>query len=147
MGHKHYIARFLQSLSNFIWKYWLKRFLGSIVLLLVATFCTPLFYAAESISTVKNQFTENSPSEQKEAEFLSPDVAFKLDITAKDVGNLTASFNIVPGYYLYKQRVKFEIKDAATGTIEAIELPQAEIKEDKNFGKQEVYLHDFVDNI
>ena len=125
----------------------MKRFLGSIVLLLVATFCTPLFYAAESISTVKNQFTENSPSEQKEAEFLSPDVAFKLDITAKDAGNLTASFNIVPGYYLYKQRVKFEIKDAATGTIEAIELPQAEIKEDKNFGKQEVYHHDFVANI
>ena len=125
----------------------MKRILGSIVLLLVATFCTPLFYAAESISTVKNQFTENSPSEQKEAEFLSPDVAFKLDITAKDAGNLTASFNIVPGYYLYKQRVKFEIKDAATGTIETIELPQAEIKEDKNFGKQEVYHHDFVANI
>ena len=125
----------------------MKRILSSIVLLLIATFCTPLFYAAESSSTVKNQFTEDSPNDAKEEEFLSPDVAFKLDITAKDASNLTASFKVVPGYYLYKQRVKFVIKDAATGTIEAIELPQAEIKEDKNFGKQEVYHHDFVANI
>ncbi len=125
----------------------MKRILGSIVLLLVATFCTPLFYAAESSSTVKNQFTEDSPNDAKEEAFLSPDVVFKLDITAKDASNLTASFKVVPGYYLYKQRVKFEIKDAATGTIAAIELPQAEIKVDKNFGKQEVYHHDFVANI
>ena len=125
----------------------MKRILSSIVLLLIATFCTPLFYAAESSSTVKNQFTEDSPNDAKEEEFLSPEVAFKLDITAKDASNLTASFKVVPGYYLYKQRVKFVIKDAATGTIEAIELPQAEIKEDKNFGKQEVYHHDFVANI
>ncbi len=125
----------------------MKRILSSIVLLLIATFCTPLFYAAESSSTVKNQFTEDSPNDAKEEEFLSPDVAFKLDITAKDASNLMASFKVVPGYYLYKQRVKFEIKDAATGTIEAIELPQAEIKEDKNFGKQEVYHHDFVASI
>ncbi len=137
---------FLQGFA-YILEYWLKRILGSIVLLLVATFCTPLFYAAESSSTVKNQFTEDSPNDPKEEEFLSPDVAFKLDITAKDASNLTASFKVVPGYYLYKQRVKFVIKDAATGTIEAIELPQAEIKEDKNFGKQEVYHHDFVANI
>ena len=124
----------------------MKRILSSIVLLLIATFCTPLFYAAESSGLVKNQFTENSPNDVKE-EFLSPDVAFKLDLTAKDASNLTASFKVIPGYYLYKQRVKFEIKDAATGIIEAIELPQAEIKEDKNFGKQEVYHHDFVANI
>ena len=125
----------------------MKRILSSIVLLLIATFCTPLFYAAESSGLVKNQFTENSPNDVKEEEFLSPDVAFKLDLTARDANNLMASFKVVPGYYLYKQRVKFEIKDAATGIIEAIELPQAEIKEDKNFGKQEVYHHDFVANI
>ena len=118
----------------------MKRFLGSIVLLLVATFCTPLFYAAQSSSAVKNQFTEDSPSEQKEEAFLSPDLAFKLDITAKDASNLTASFKIVPGYYLYKNRIQF--KDTSGKILDAT-LPTAEIKEDKNFGKQEVYHHDF----
>ncbi len=122
----------------------MKRILGSIVLLLVAAFCTPLFYAAESSSTLKNQFTEDSPSEQKDEEFLSPDVAFKLDITAKDANHLTANFKIVPGYYLYKNRIQF--KDASGKILDAT-LPTAEIKEDKNFGKQEVYHHDFFANI
>ena len=118
----------------------MKRILSSIVLLLIATFCTPLFYAAEGSSAVKNQFTEDSPIEPKVEEFLSPDVAFKLDITAKDTSNLTASFKIVPGYYIYKNRVQF--KDAGGKILEAT-LPTAEIKEDKNFGKMEVYHHDF----
>ena len=122
----------------------MKRILSSIVLLLIATFCTPLFYAAEGSSAVKNQFTENSPNDAKEEEFLSPDEAFKLDLTAKDANNLTASFKIVPGYYLYKNRVQF--KDAGGKILEAT-LPTAEIKEDKNFGKQEVYHHDFSANI
>lgn len=121
----------------------MKHILTSIVIFLIATFCTPLLCGAESSSTDKIQFTENNPNEPKEKEFLSPDAAFKLDLTAKNANNLTANFTIVPGYYLYKQRVKFVIKDASTGTIEATELPQAEIKEDKNFGKQEVYHHDF----
>ena len=122
----------------------MKRILSSIVLLLMATFCTPLFYAAESNSAVKNQFTENSPNDAKEEEFLSPDEAFKLDLTAKDASNLTANFKIVPGYYLYKNRVQF--KDAGGKILEAT-LPTAEIKEDKNFGRQEVYHHDFLANI
>ena len=122
----------------------MKRILSSIVLLLMATFCTSLFYAEEGSSAVKNQFTENSSNDAKEEEFLSPDVAFKLDLTAKDPSNLTASFKIVPGYYLYKNRVQF--KDAGGKILEAT-LPTAEIKEDKNFGKMEVYHHDFSANI
>jgi thioredoxin:protein disulfide reductase len=114
----------------------LKRILSNIVLLLVATFCTPLFYAAENASTSAGLFTDNA----KEEEFLSPDEAFKLDINATDAQNLTASFKVVPGYYLYKNRIQF--KDASGKILEAT-LPTAEIKEDKNFGKQEVYHHDF----
>ena len=57
------------------------------------------------------------------------------------------SFKVVPGYYLYKQRIKFVIKDAAAGKIEAIDLPAGDIKDDPNFGKQEVYHHDFAANI
>jgi thioredoxin:protein disulfide reductase len=114
----------------------LKRILSNIVLLLVATFCTPLFYAAENASTSASLFTDDA----QEEEFLSPDVAFKLDINAIDAQNLTASFKVVPGYYLYKNRIQF--KDASGKILEAT-LPTAEIKEDKNFGKQEVYHHDF----
>ena len=121
----------------------MKRILGSIVLLLVATFCTPLFYAAESSSALKNQFTEDSPSEQKEEEFLSPEVAFKLEISAQDANHLTANFKIVPGYYLYRERIKFVLAPGSSATIANVDMPQGEMKEDKNFGKMEVYHHDF----
>lgn len=80
----------------------------------------------------------------EEQEFLSPDIAFKLGIVQKDAGNLIANFKIEPGYYLYKQRIQF--KDA-TGQILTAELPAGDIKDDPNFGKQEVYHHDFSANI
>ena len=120
-------------------KYWLNLILFS----LLTTFSVQLLQAGETSSNaVKSLFTDNA-----EEEFLPPDVAFKLDLVAVDATNVSANFKIVPGYYLYKQRIKFMIKDAATGEIDAIELPTGEIKDDQNFGKQEVYHHDFVANI
>ncbi len=120
----------------------MKRFISIIVISLLTTFSLQSLHAGESSSARKSLFTENV-----EEEFLPPDVAFKLDLTAVDASNVVADFKIVPGYYLYKQRIKFVIKDAATGKIDAIMLPVAEIKDDPNFGKQEVYHHDFVANL
>ena len=78
-----------------------------------------LLQAGETSSnTGENLFTDNA-----EEEFLPPDVAFKLDLVAVDASNVSANFKIVPGYYLYKQRIKFVMKDATTCKIDAIELP------------------------
>ena len=124
--------------------YCLKYWLNVILFSLLTTFSLQLLQAGEtSSSTGKNLFTDSA----EEEEFLPPDVAFKLELSAKDAGNVTADFKIVPGYYLYKQRIKFEIKDAKTGSITAIVLPTGEIKDDPNFGKQEVYHHDFAANL
>ena len=82
-------------------KYWLNVILFS----LLTTASVQLLHAAES-SKGASLFT----NEIEEDEFLPPDVAFKLDVSAKDASNLTANFKIVPGYYLYKQRITF--KDA-----------------------------------
>ena len=120
----------------------MKRFISLIVISLLTTFSLQSLHAAENSSARKSLFTEDA-----EEEFLSPDVAFKLDLAAVDANNVVADFKIVPGYYLYKQRIKFLIKDATAGTIEAINLPTGEIKDDPNFGKQEVYHHDFIANL
>ena len=96
-------------------------------------------HAAESSNSAE-VFTDSIAEE----EFLSPEVAFKLEITQKDANNLSANFKIVPGYYLYKERVSF--KDAAGKALTAA-LPAGDIKNDPNFGKQEVYHHDFAANI
>ena len=107
----------------------------SLVLQLV--FSTPAFSAN---NTGLNAFTDDE-------EFLHPDEAFKLDIVSKDSNTLEAIFTIAPGYYLYKERIKFDIKDASQGSIQTVSLPNGEIKDDPNFGRQEVYHHDFTASI
>ena len=121
----------------------MKYFVNLILFSLLTTLSVQLLQAGEtSSSAVKSLFTDSA-----DEAFLPPDVAFKLDWVAVDANNVSANFKIMPGYYLYKQRTKFVIKDASTGKIDTIELPTGEIKDDPNFGKQEVYHHDFVANI
>jgi thioredoxin:protein disulfide reductase len=103
-------------------------------LLLQLVFSTSVFAANNSGF---NAFTDDE-------EFLHPDEAFKLDIVAKNSSTLEAIFTIAPGYYLYKERIKFDIKDAKQGSIQSVNLPTGDMKEDPNFGTQEVYHHDFA---
>jgi thiol:disulfide interchange protein DsbD len=76
-------------------------------------------------------------------EFLEPDQAFKLTVTARDAQTLVADFTPAEGYYLYRERIKFTLKDAAGASIAKIELPKGETKTDPNFGATEVYHHPF----
>ena len=118
----------------------LKRF----IIILLSSFL--LFslnaFADDASSGGKTVFAESA-----EPEFLSPDVAFKLEVNAKDANHLIANFTVVPGYYLYKERIKFSIKTADNGSVGDVTFPQGEIKDDPNFGKMEVYHHDFTVNI
>jgi thioredoxin:protein disulfide reductase len=115
------------------------RILNLFIFIILTSLSLQSLHAAES-SKGANLFTDGIAEE----EFLSPDVAFKLDITQKDANNLSAKFKIEPGYYLYKQRITF--KDAA-GKVLAANLPAGDIKDDPNFGKQEVFHHDFATDI
>ena len=105
-------------------------------------------YAGEINKSAINMLTEGNADEA----FLPPDVAFKLNLSALDADNIQAAFTVAPGHYLYRQRIKFEIPAAGTsnpssGTITQVSLPAGDIKDDANFGKQEVYHHDFKANI
>ena len=75
--------------------------------------------------------------------FLPPDEAFKLSVSAQDAQTLRADFKIAPGHYLYRERVKFEIKTPATSSVSSTELPKGEIKQDPNFGQTEVWHQSF----
>ena len=116
----------------------MKHILNLILTLLLTSVCLQTLHAGEA-SKGASLFTDDI----KEEEFLSPDVAFKLDIAPQDANTLVASFKIVPGYYLYKERIKFTLAPNSTASIANVELPAGEIKNDPNFGKQEVYHHDF----
>ena len=48
----------------------------------------------------------NALFDSNDAEYLSPDAAFKLDLSAIDAQTIKARFTVAPGYYLYKERIK-----------------------------------------
>lgn len=89
-----------------------------------------------------SDFTDNAKDE-----FLHPDKAFQLEVTTINTNTLVGQFKVAPGYYLYKDRIKFTIKDANQGVVQAIELPAGDMKDDPNFGKMEVYHRDFTATI
>lgn len=75
--------------------------------------------------------------------YLKPEEAFKLSIVAKDAQTLLADFEVAPGYYLYRERITFKLKDGSAASIAGVDLPPGEMKHDPNFGNMEVYHHAF----
>ncbi|WP_047535322.1 protein-disulfide reductase DsbD [Methylotenera sp. N17] len=115
------------------------RVLITLISFWTITLLSPMSVAGNTSSAIKNLFTE----ETSEDDFLSPDIAFQVTIAPTDAQTLQANFKVEPGYYLYKQRIKLNVESPETALITAMDLPAGEIKDDPNFGKQEVYHHDF----
>ncbi len=72
-------------------------------------------------------------------EFLEPEAAFKLSARALDSNTLEARWQIADGYYMYRDKFKFEVAGAALGELR---LPAGKVKQDENFGKVETYRKD-----
>ena len=126
-------------MKNLSSKYSIVRFIA----ILTIGYCLNLHAADLTSKSEANQLVDNTA----EDDFLAPDVAFKLALSAQDAGTIQASFKVVPGYYLYRERIKFEIAADNNHEITSVMLPAGEIKDDPNFGKQEVYHHNFKANI
>ena len=72
-------------------------------------------------------------------EFLDPEVAFKFSARALDANTLEARWQIADGYYMYRDKFKFEVTGATLG---APRLPAGKIKDDEFLGKVETYRKD-----
>lgn len=108
------------------------------LLLISFSAALPAIAAESSSSSSKNSLFDI------EDQVLTPDQAFKLALSPQDNNTIQASFTIAPGHYLYRDRIKFESKNA---TIKSIVLPKGEIKMDPNFGEMEVFHKSFVAKI
>ena len=135
-------------MKNLSLKYLLNILLALVSLALMLFFSAKIHAGeANKSATINALFVSNSQDQ-----FLTPDEAFKLKLTRLDAENIQANFTIAPGHYLYRERVRFIVEHtaelkASDAQIVAITLPGGEIKQDANFGKQEVYHHDFKANI
>ncbi|MHB1352286.1 MAG: protein-disulfide reductase DsbD [Thiobacillus sp.] len=78
------------------------------------------------------------PGAQAE-EFLDPEAAFKFSARALDADTLEARWQIADGYYMYRDKFRFELEGATLGEAR---LPPAKVKEDEYFGRVETYTGD-----
>jgi thiol:disulfide interchange protein DsbD len=73
-------------------------------------------------------------------ETLPPDQVFKVSATALNAEQLEVTWQILDGYYLYKNKTHIESKTPAVQLGEAV-FPSGEIKHDEYFGDMEIYHH------
>ncbi len=77
------------------------------------------------------------------SDFPPPDDVFFPDLYAVDGNTVEVGFRILPGYYLYKDKIAVRVlnEDVRAG---ALELPKGKLKTDEFFGEQEVYYNEAV---
>lgn len=74
-------------------------------------------------------------------EFLHPDVAFVLSADAADPDTVRVRWTIADGYYLYRDKFKFSVKDEEGSKIGSVTFPSGKMKEDEYFGRVEVFYN------
>lgn len=119
----------------------LKRITPSILLFSALLLMNVTTYAQESSSSSlfsKLQQLGIKLGQSNSQELLPPDEAFKISIEVRDGQTLVANLTPAKDYYLYRDKIVFEPKNAGT-TIEKVALPPGAMKDDQTFGATEVY--------
>lgn len=81
-----------------------------------------------------------------EGELLEPEQAFKFSARVLDADTIEVRYQIAEGYYLYRDKFKFETTSADTA-LGTAQLPPGKIKQDEYFGRVETYRHDVKINL
>ena len=77
-------------------------------------------------------------SSHAEEELLEPHKAFALSVQALDSGRFEARWQVADGYYLYRDKVRFET-DTPGIILGEPTFPAGKIKDDEFFGRVEIY--------
>lgn len=80
-------------------------------------------------------------SELPQLELLEPDKAFSLSTRVIDAQTLEARWSIAKGYYMYRDKFRFEPMDDSLDLAAAV-LPKGKEKTDPFFGATEIYTKD-----
>jgi thiol:disulfide interchange protein DsbD len=73
-----------------------------------------------------------------EPDLLEPDKAFRFSARVLGPDALEARYQVAPGYYLYRDKFRFNVQPA-TVELAAPELPPGELKKDEFFGEVQTY--------
>jgi thiol:disulfide interchange protein DsbD len=106
------------------------------IVLLFWLILTSIFLQVPNVQAQDSIFDTSSASLfSNDDEFLSVEEAFEFNFHQKD-DQLSVSFTIAEGYYLYRHQFKFSVENAE---IIPVELPVGEDHEDEFFGVQQIF--------
>ncbi|HYP67140.1 MAG TPA: protein-disulfide reductase DsbD [Thiobacillaceae bacterium] len=77
-------------------------------------------------------------------DILPPEKAFKAEGELSDNQAFIVRYGVDPCCYLYRDRLKFVLKAPAGVSVDRIESPPGDMKDDPTLGKVEVYHHPFT---
>lgn len=80
----------------------------------------------------------------KSEEPVSPEMAFSVAVRRLDATRIALDYSVRPGYYLYRDRLGIALRGTPNVRIAKIDYPATVIKEDKVFGKSQVFKQSFV---
>ncbi|MFC7516671.1 protein-disulfide reductase DsbD N-terminal domain-containing protein [Herbaspirillum sp. GCM10030257] len=118
----------------------LKNHISKCLMFVMVSFSVHLPIMAQQSTTPGIQMRlSDLLSSPKEEELLEPDQAFKLKVAAS--GPTTLVVDLIPanGYYLYRERIRFALKNTRGVAIKSVNLPAGKVKNDPTFGKMETY--------
>jgi thiol:disulfide interchange protein DsbD len=95
-----------------------------------------------SASTLSQVFNRDRVA-SNEDDFLPADQAFRLDSIVDSADHVRLIWEIAPGYYLYRSRLKVATPAGAVQVGDLV-LPKGQTKSDEFFGTQEVYHQELV---
>ena len=70
---------------------------------------------------------------------LPADQAFRMSIVVADPQTIAAEFVPAEGYYLYRDKFAFHVREPADVELASVELPRGEVKDDPFFGRVELF--------
>jgi thiol:disulfide interchange protein len=73
-----------------------------------------------------------------EPKLLEPDDAFRVQLRQKDKQTIVAQFDTAKDYHLYKEKIRFTVKNSPGIDIQSIRLPAGIVKTDPNSGRVEL---------
>lgn len=100
---------------------------------------TTVSASASSNSGILGSMRSWFGGENSDQELLPPDEAFKVSVRARDADTLVATLTAADGYYLYRDRIAFDLQQSSNAAIKNVALPQGKLKDDPTFGHVEVY--------
>ncbi|RJG03519.1 protein-disulfide reductase DsbD N-terminal domain-containing protein [Noviherbaspirillum sedimenti] len=118
-----------------------KSSLHCLLLAIFALGAQPAIHAQQSTNPNLQKGLGGLFSSPKEEDLLEPDKAFTIKTSFKGPATLVAVLTPANGYYMYKDKIRFGLKDASGVVIKSVKLPAGEVKNDPTFGRTETYNH------